>query len=97
MPDGYADLDHGGFLRRRPVGADRQVAELIELSAFDVTCIERRSRRGTDTCHDGVGIMSAPWEWAEATDQLRITIAELSAYQRSITDSSQQWFALDKP
>jgi hypothetical protein len=39
--------------------------------------------------------VSTPWEWRETTDQLRTTTAELSAPQRSIMDTSEQWFTVD--
>jgi hypothetical protein len=46
--------------------------------------------------HDGGGQRpSALWEWDVTTDQLRTTMAELSALQRSAMDTSDKWFALD--
>jgi hypothetical protein len=46
--------------------------------------------------HDGGGQRpSALWEWDVTTDQLRTTMAELSALQRSTMDTSDQWFTLD--
>jgi hypothetical protein len=33
--------------------------------------------------------------WGETTDQLRTTLAEFAALQRSIMDTSDKWFTLD--
>jgi hypothetical protein len=72
------------------VAADRQVADLTELSTFDATCIEQAFGGGGPTlAPTGVGTHErAPWEWGETTDQLRTATAELSARQRSTIDTS---------
>ena len=45
-PVAAADVDTGAFLQSSPRSADRQIAELIELSTCDATCIERALEAG---------------------------------------------------
>jgi hypothetical protein len=63
----------------------RVVAGIVYVEP-DLVVRRRIHRRDELRAHSGVG---------ETTDQLRTTMAELSAHQRSTTDSSEHWFTLD--
>ena len=78
------------------VAADRQVAELTELSTFDATCSNGRSEAANPTlAPTGLGTHERAMGVGRTTDQLRTTTAELSGRQRSTMDTSERWLTLD--